>query len=65
MTDLSSQAQAIVDAYESTADKYKALAAVLRALTDEAENFYDPCEGKTAAVRVDDILKIVDELENI
>ena len=65
MTDLSSQAQAIVDSYENTTDKYKALAAVLRALTDEAENFYDPSEGKTAAVRVDDILKIATELENI
>lgn len=65
MSNLSPQAQEIVDAYESTADKYKALAAVLRALTDEAENFYDPCEGKTAAVRVDDILKIVEELEQL
>ena len=35
MTDLSPQAQAIVDAYESTTDKYDALAAVLRALVNE------------------------------
>ena len=35
MTDLSPQAQAIVDAYENTTDKYDALAAVLRALIDE------------------------------
>ena len=35
MTDLSSQAQAIVDSYENTTDKYKALAAVLRAFVDE------------------------------
>jgi len=35
MTDLSSQAQAIVDSYENTTDKYKAHAAVLRAFVDE------------------------------
>lgn len=37
MTDkqLSPQAQAIVDAYESTTDKYKALASVLLAAADE------------------------------
>ena len=35
MTQLSSEAQAIVDSYENTTDKYKALAAVLRALVDE------------------------------
>ena len=35
MTNLSPQAQAIVDAYENTTDKYDALAAVLRALADK------------------------------
>lgn len=35
MIKLSTQAQAIVDSYENTTDKYKALAAVLRAFVDE------------------------------
>jgi hypothetical protein len=64
MTDLSPQAQAIVDAYENTTDKYDALAAVLRALTEYSEMFYDPDEYADA-VRVDDILKIATELENV
>lgn len=65
MTDLSPQAQAIIDAYENTTDKYKALAAVLRALIDEeAETLHDPYGyGKVGAVLVDDILKIIEELE--
>ena len=64
MTNLSPQAQAIVDAYENTTDKYDALAAVLYALTEYSEMFYDPDEYADA-VRVDDILKIVKELENV
>ena len=35
ISDLSPQAQVIVDAYENTTDKYKALAAVLRVLVNE------------------------------
>jgi len=35
MTNLSPEAQAIVDAYENTIDKYDALAAALRALIDK------------------------------
>ena len=63
MTDLSPQSQVIVDAYESTADKYKALAAVLRVLVKQS-TFADVAVNRTEEViLVNDILKIVEELE--
>jgi hypothetical protein len=68
---LSPEAQAIVDAYENTIDKYDALAAALRAAADQArprahiedinyvhQNFID---GWKEALYV--ILAIADELE--
>jgi len=65
MTDLSPQAQVIVDAYENTTDKYKALADVLRALAKQS-TFADTRVGVTEkVVLVDDILKIATELDNI
>jgi hypothetical protein len=39
------------------------LAAVLRAVADEGENFYDPHESKVSAIRTDWILAIAAELE--
>ena len=63
MTDFSPQSQAIVDAYESTTDKYKALAAVLRVLVKQS-TFADVAVNRTEEViLVNDILKIVEELE--
>ena len=63
--DLSPQAQVIVDAYENATDKYKALAAVLRALAKQS-TFADTRVGVTEeVVLVDDILKIATELDNI
>ena len=63
--DLSPQAQVIVDAYENTTDKYKALADVLRALAKQS-TFADTRVGVTEkVVLVDDILKIATELEQI
>ena len=65
MTNLSPQAQEIVDAYESTTDKYKALADVLRALTKQS-TFADTAVNKTEeVVLVDHILSIAKELEQI
>jgi hypothetical protein len=65
MTDLSPQAQVIVDAYENTTDKYKALAAVLHSLANQF-TFADTRVGVTEkVVLVDDILKIATELDNI
>ena len=67
MTNLSPQAQAIVDAYENTTDKYDALAAVLYALVIQLK--YDqscwdePVEHMVLDAR--DILKIVKELKNV
>jgi len=61
MTDkkLSPAAQAIVDAYENTADKYKALAAVLLALDD----YYSEWVDGTYVVKSDDIHRIANQLE--
>ena len=68
MTDLSPQAQAIVDAYENTTDKYDALAAVLRAAADQVVP-PDPCGDDccidlAVGIRAD-FLAIVKELENV
>ena len=67
MTDLSPQAQAVLDAfngYHEMVNRRVKIAAVLRALTEYSVMFYDPDEYADA-VRVDDILKIVKELENV
>ena len=65
MTNLSPQAQEIVDAYEETTDKYAALSAVLRALTKQS-TFADTAVNKTEeVVLVDHILSIAKELEQI
>lgn len=72
MSKLSPEVKVLLDAYYSVypvSGEYAyqgerlSIAAVLRVLIDKAENFYDPSEGKTAAVLVNDILKIVEELE--
>ena len=65
MTDLSPQAQAIVDAYENTTDKYDALAAVLRVLVIQLQ-YYQCCEDEGVVDMVLDaraILDVADELE--
>ncbi|QPX48109.1 hypothetical protein PQC13_gp144 [Synechococcus phage S-SRM01] len=61
MTDkqLPPAAQAIVDAYEGTTDKYKALAAVLLAL----DNYYSEWLDGTYVVKSDDIYRIANQLE--
>ena len=67
MTNLSPQAQAIVDAfngYHEMVNRRVKIAAVLRALTEYSVMFYDTDEYADA-VRVDDILKIAEELENL
>ena len=74
MTDLSPQAQAIVDAYENTTDKYDALAAVLRAAADQvvpkdADPVWDTNVDWAKWRALDDVrdklLSIVKELENV
>jgi hypothetical protein len=80
MTNLSPQAQTIIDAYENTTDKYDALAAVLRVLADNVvPEDYDHWDGRDGEYwsgfefgqnqRNEDIrlqvLKIVKELENV
>ena len=75
MTNLSPQAQAIVDAYENTTDKYDALAAVLRVLVDNVapENYAcfsghrerdEALETRNETIR-EAILDIATELEQI
>ena len=70
MADLTPAAQAVLDAAEPCVAPNEcpgleaAIAAALRVVADEGESFYDPCEGKTSAVRTDWILAIADELEN-
>ena len=68
---LSTPALAIWEAFNDVSERVgvfedygDALAAALRALTEYSEMFYDPDEYADA-VRVDDILKIVKELENV
>jgi hypothetical protein len=60
MTDLSPQAQAIVDAYENTTDKYAALAAVLRATVEQL--MYTDHNGDLC-INPEYILDIAEELE--
>ena len=67
MTNLSPQAQAIVDAYENTTDKYDALAAVLCAAADqvvpiEYEDIHGCWYEKKNRVR-EQFLDIAKELE--
>ena len=63
-TALSPKAQAVVDAYESTADKYKALAAALRALVNQGDCIDDPEAGGVVGIVRDTVsLAIADELE--
>ncbi len=72
LTDLSPEAQRLVNAYEKTTDKYAALAAVLLSMVNDVapENYesfngnadYDEGrEAKNEAIR-DAILSLVDEL---
>ena len=72
MTDLSPAAQAILDAYgRQTGDidcvwhpsELKGLAAALRAVADQSENFYVPHIGDVSVVCVEKLLAIADELE--
>lgn len=71
MTDLPPAAQAVLQAFD---DRYEncgpfddwqelCLAAALRAVADQSENFYDPHEGKVSVVRTDRIIAIADELD--
>ena len=64
MTDLSPKAQAIVDAYENTTDKYDALAAVLRALNEYVVlPKYQYAEWELANAIHQEIEAVADELE--
>jgi hypothetical protein len=66
MTDLSPQAQAIVDAYENTTDKYEALAAVLRALNEYVVlPKYQYAEWELANAIHQEIESVADELEHL
>jgi len=67
MTELTPEAQAVVDAYEQTTDKYAALAAVLRAVADqvvpiEYEDIHGCWYEKKNRVR-EQFLAIANELE--
>jgi hypothetical protein len=62
---VSSKTQAVIDAYEETADKYKALAAALRAIASQGV-FADVAVNKTIeVVPVAAILATADELESL
>lgn len=66
MTNLSPQAQAIVDAYENTTDKYDALAAVLRALVIEVLiSKYQYADWEMVDIIQEEIQAIAEELEQI
>jgi hypothetical protein len=63
---LSPKAQAVIDAYESTADKYKAIAAVIRALVNQGDSIEEKEDGGSKLVGVvrDSVsFAIADELE--
>jgi len=62
---VSPKTQYILDAYESATDKYKALAAVLRALVNQGDCMYDPeaDHQPVGVVRDSFSLAIADELE--
>ena len=63
-TALSPKAQAVVDAYESTLDKYKAIAAVIRALVNQGDSIDDRETGELVGVVRDSVsFAIADELE--
>jgi len=69
MTELTPEAQAVVDAYEQTTDKYAALAAVLRAAADQVVPIeYEDIQGcwyeKKNSVR-EQFLTIANELEEL
>ena len=57
---LSIKSQAIVDAYDEVSDKYKALAAVLRAIIKQTAYYNDYGEY----MEPDDIFDIINELED-
>jgi hypothetical protein len=62
---LSPKTQAVLDAYESTADKYKAIAAVIRALVNQGDSIYDRDGGELVGVVRDSVsFAIADELES-
>lgn len=65
MTELSPQAQAIVDAYENTTDKYAALAAVLRAVVNECREVRGTgrVDKKSQVVSVKTLMKLIEDLE--
>ena len=65
-TPISPKAQAVIDAYESTADKYKAIAAVIRALVNQGDSIDDRETGELVGVVRDSVsFAIVAELEAI
>jgi hypothetical protein len=63
----SPKTQAVVDAYEATADKYKAIAAIIRALVNQGDCLYDPeADHQPVGVVRDSVsLAIADELEAV
>ena len=64
MNQLSHKTQAVVNAYESTADKYKAIAAVIRALVNQGNSIDDRETGELVGVVRDSVsFAIADELE--
>ena len=66
MTNLSPQAQIIVDAYEETTDKYAALAAVIRSINEWVIlPKYQYAEWELAHAIHQEIEAIAEELEQI
>lgn len=65
MTELSPQAQAIINAYENTTDKYDAIAAVIRELVNQLQ--YQSFHHTEGYYQLDarDILDVSAELERI
>jgi len=73
MTDLSPAASAVLDAAETGLDGYiellpptwkSSVAAALRAVTDQAEIFFDAYDEPRRVVTVDDLLNIAAELDS-
>jgi hypothetical protein len=62
----SPKTQAVVDAYEATADKYKAIAAIIRALVNQGDSIDDRETGELVGVVRDSVsFAIADELEAV
>jgi hypothetical protein len=65
MTELTSETQAVVDAYEQTIDKYAALAAAIRVIADELSYTIFMPNNDVRVVETQSLYELADELENL